>query len=536
MADFDWGKDSVPAQDFDWERDTQAVDPSKADSFVRGGRQGASLGFADEDTALKAAVLGAGGDALSAIQEGRFSDLAALPGRAVEGYRAIRDVERRADEQARSANTKSFIGGEIVGGAPTVLLPGGAGRQALALAAGAGAAGATGRSEAETASGLAQDAALGGALGAAGQAIGSKVGEGLDAARQWVLRRAQQGKDAAATLAGAQAKDLIGKQVKQAQSAAGSAASNARNVMENVEGINLPVDNARRTVGEAREALLGQIDALDDALEAATARAQAMGVDPSSLSPGRVGEFLAKGSKLDKAQKAAKSIQALQAAREKLVGEYQGLGQRAVDELLPDEFGPLREAQAALRSDPRFEDLKQNVLKNSLRDFDSAAAKAVAEREAFQQALASQADDEAALAQRLLSGEEALSQVGQRVQRYAAPLAGSLLGGGIGAGVGLAVGNDPTDALLYGLGGAGARPAIQAVRRMAGHPSVQNAAWSGLERLAKMAPESFGRFSGPVSQAAARGPEALQALEKVLNDTSPEWRAMRERQKQDEAR
>lgn len=53
---------------------------------------------------------------------------------------------------------------------------------------------------------------------------------------------------------------------------------------------------------------------------------------------------------------------------------------------------------------------------------------------------------------------------------------------------------------------------------------------NSLEALARADPEAFGPFAGAVVSALARGPESLRALDKVLRDTSQEWRAMREQQ------
>lgn len=452
-----------------------------------------------------------------------------------EVYRQAREENRRQLEADRQQHMKEALLGNVAGGTVLGLIAPGSG---YGQAIGLGAASGLGTSEADLTQGdvrgAASDTAIGASLGAAGKYVGDRIvsGSGRIAApvRDYLLRRAGAGKQAAAELAEFQAKDLVGKNVQQARSAAGSAASRARNVIENIEGIDIPSENARRTVGEAREALYAQLDAVDGALESAIAKAQAMGVDPDSIAPGRMGEFLSKDSRLDKAQKAAQQVRYLRAAREEIVNGTRALSGRVDDELMPDTAGELRNAQAALRDDPRLLDLKQNVLKNSLDDFPDAAAEAVAKRGAFQEALSSRGADEQALAQRLLSGEEAKAQAMQRVQRYAAPLAGSLGGGAVGAMVGLGVGNEPTDAALFGLAGAGARPALRSIQNLARQPAVQNAAWGAIERLAQTTPQAFGKWAGAVAQAVARGPEALRALDKVLRDTSPEWRQMREQQ------
>lgn len=553
MAEFDWEKDSTPARgsgfggsSFDWGRDSTPVggpgipapppSSSAGGAALRGFGQGLTAEFGDE---LGAAIQAGLQRTANVLPEGSLewagisNDAPQDPG---DVYRQAREENRRQLEVDRQEHAKEALlgnlGGSVVLGS---IVPGGG---SYGQAVGLGAATGLGMSEADLTQGdvkgAVADTAIGAGLGAAGKYVGDKLvsGAGRIAApvRDYLLRKSGAGKLAAAELAEAQAKDLVGKNVQQARSAAGSAASRARNTIENIEGIDLPVENARRTVGEAKAMLSEQLSAVDDAIEAAVAKARAMGVDPGDIAPGRQGEFLSPGSKLDKAQKAAQQVRNLQAARDDIANSASALSGRADDELLPDTAAELRAAQEALRSDPRLLDLKQNVLKNATADFPEVAAEAVAKRNAFQQALGSQAADEAALAQRLLSGEEAKAQAMQRAQRYAAPLAGTLFGGGAGFGVGILSGGDAGESAVLGLAGAGARPAIRSIQKMVQQPAVQNAAWSTLERLAQSSPQVFGKWAGAVVQAAARGPEALRALDKVLRDTSPEWRQMREQQ------
>lgn len=53
---------------------------------------------------------------------------------------------------------------------------------------------------------------------------------------------------------------------------------------------------------------------------------------------------------------------------------------------------------------------------------------------------------------------------------------------------------------------------------------------TSLDQIARTNPEALGRYAGVVTSALARGPDALRAVEKVLNDTDPAWRAMRQKQ------
>lgn len=87
------------------------------DSFIRGAAQGATFGFADE-------IAGAGKAAYKRITEG-----GSLP----DLYSKYRDEERVKNDAARIDNPKAFIGGNVVGGVATSLIPG------VGLAKGAGA-------------------------------------------------------------------------------------------------------------------------------------------------------------------------------------------------------------------------------------------------------------------------------------------------------------------------------------------------------------------------------------------------------------
>lgn len=557
MADFDWDKDSAPAggsgfgtSSFDWDADSAPAPPSipapgpgptssAGGAFGRGVVQGATAEFADE--------LGAGLQAnlqrmANALPEGSL-EWAGIsndaPQDPLDVYRDAREGNRAQLAADRQQHGGAAMAGNLAGGVALGAAVPGAGTWGQAI--GLGAATGLGMSEADLTrgdvGGALADTAMGAGLGAAGKALGDGVASGVSRiaapVRDYLLRRSGQGIAAAEELAGAQAKALVQKNVDSLKGSAGSAANKAGNVINNIERIDIPANNARRTVGEARAMLGEQLDAMDDALEAAINKARAMGVNPDDIAPGRQGAFLSKGSRLDDAQKAARSVQSIRAAREKLAEDARALRGLADEDMMPDLGAEVRGRQAALRSDPRFEDLKANVLRNSLDDFGRAAADAVSEREVYRQALGSQAADEAAMAERLLSGAEAKEQAMQRVQRYAAPLAGTLFGGGAGLGVGILSGADAGESAVLGLAGAGARPAIRSVQNLVRQPAVQHAAWSTLERLAQSAPQSFGQYAQAVTAALARGPEALRALDKVLRDTQPQWRKMREQQDKD---
>lgn len=134
--------------------------PSQLESSLRGAAQGAFFGFADEATAAAEAL---------------FSD---------KSYDQARDESRAAYDAAQAANPATFMAGNIGGSLATSFIPGlgvlnaakgatTAGR--VGIAAAQGGLSALGSSKAENALEMARDTAIGGATGAAFQGIGEKV-------------------------------------------------------------------------------------------------------------------------------------------------------------------------------------------------------------------------------------------------------------------------------------------------------------------------------------------------------------------------
>lgn len=123
----------APAKDegFDW------------GALGRGAAQGATLGWGDETNGFL--------DAL--FTDGEFSR---------EKYEKARDYYRKVNDQAQARSPKTYMGGQVVGGAaPAVLVPGGLGAN-VAMGALSGAGG----SDAKDLKGVAADTATGAAFGA----------------------------------------------------------------------------------------------------------------------------------------------------------------------------------------------------------------------------------------------------------------------------------------------------------------------------------------------------------------------------------
>lgn len=144
--------------------------PGYLESLLRGGAQGATLGYADE-------AMG-GLEAAGKKITGDQTDLAEL-------YRKYRDIERQKNEAAKKENPKMFTAGELGGGAATMLTPigeiGTAGK-ALAL----GATSALGQSDADLTKGevgqAAKDTALGSAVGLGTYGLGKAIAPMLQSA------------------------------------------------------------------------------------------------------------------------------------------------------------------------------------------------------------------------------------------------------------------------------------------------------------------------------------------------------------------
>lgn len=128
-------------------------DKSLLESLGRGAWQGASLGYGDEAEAKIRSILAQAG----ITQEAGGGS-----------YEGIRDAIRAGNQEAREANPKAYLGGEMLGGAASMALPG------AAMARGLKGASAAGKFGVNAAAGFAE----GGAAGA-GYNEGENLGEDM---------------------------------------------------------------------------------------------------------------------------------------------------------------------------------------------------------------------------------------------------------------------------------------------------------------------------------------------------------------------
>lgn len=134
------------------------VEVSKGESLLRGAGQGVSLGFADEATGLLEAIKDAVSNGHTNLKQ------------VVADYAKHRDESRQAYSEAREANPKTYMAGELGGAAGTMLIPGANAAMGIKGMAAIGALQGLGSSEADLTEGdiapAVKDVAVGGAIGA----------------------------------------------------------------------------------------------------------------------------------------------------------------------------------------------------------------------------------------------------------------------------------------------------------------------------------------------------------------------------------
>ncbi len=177
MADFNWSDHpEAPAESFNWDDHPVDSKTTELQSLGRGLAQGASFGLRDEGAGAITSPSGALKEIANKFGA-HFSD------EDIEAYRRERDASRQMDQEAKAANPKSYLGGELGGAVATAFVPG------LGLAKGAGlaelvgqgalqgAAYGLGGSQGESIGDLARDTSLGAVTGAAGGAVGHYGGQ-----------------------------------------------------------------------------------------------------------------------------------------------------------------------------------------------------------------------------------------------------------------------------------------------------------------------------------------------------------------------
>lgn len=154
FAEFAVASDNDPFAEF-------AVKPeaSPAESFVRGGAQGASMGFADEATG-----------ALGVVKN--LKNIAFGSDTVKDTYKKERDESRAAYKAAEAANPYSYLVGQVGGAGASSFVP----VTGLASLAAKGALSGAGYSSAEDSVGVAKDSAIGGVLGGVAGAMAGTVG------------------------------------------------------------------------------------------------------------------------------------------------------------------------------------------------------------------------------------------------------------------------------------------------------------------------------------------------------------------------
>lgn len=245
-------------------------------------------------------------------------------------------------------------------------------------------------------------------------------------------------------------------------------------------------------------------DAAGVALDAAKAFAAAgLGAKLLSALSGRIGSY-ARGKVAAAAERAAQQSAEAKAAE---VASIEGARRSAaanayrqpirINEILSDPAVPEAE-KAVLRAwqqTPEYADLMTQNARNVLPQAQEALAAERAAADAAAEARANLPEAIRAETARRLSPETAREQVMARVSRYGPPAIGSAVGSAIGGPVGGAIG---------ALGGAGTRPMVHALGRMAEDPAVQMSIWGPLGQL--------GQTPKPMIATPGLGAELLRLL------------------------
>lgn len=459
------------------------------------------------------------------------SDLISGVAGAPTSYELVRGNIREERAKAKRDQPEASLAGEIVGGvgasvASNILLPGGG---AIARGALEGGIDALGDSEADLTKGdylgAAADTALGGLVGAGAGFVGDKVGGAIGrrlSTAPGALESMAQGR--AVKAATGQNKREISKMI--AAEMRGSDVGTVERVGSDLldQGVVTAGANAddmlQRAV--ARRAEFAQLidDSLDE-LDSLAQRPLNVGAIADDLENSLVAPFL-NGTRGQR-QVAARMAEEIQALRD------QGpVGLRALEEFkrgLDDSIN-----YAAEIKDPAQKALlrMRTILNETIESEADAIASATGSEAAANYLNAKAVTGSMSIGERV-ARNQATSQASNRL------IAPSDYGmGAVGAVVsGIASGGSIPAAALTGLAIAGGHKALRQRGNQVAAAALRGLSGNALlKAVAERAPDMLGRFAGPITAAIARGAggdeAALSAVDYVLQQTSPEYRAMKE--------
>lgn len=522
---------------------SRAIQPGTAErAATLGVAQGGTMGFVDEiggalgslfvpESTVKlgpAAMPSArDSDAEFQAKSELISGVASTP----TSYELVRDRIRAEQKQAKDQQGEAYMAGEIGGGvlgsvAGNILLPGGG---AIARGAAEGAVAGLGSSEADLLKGkygqaaadTAFGAGIGGVAGGIGGAIASRL-PGAARATQEGLESAAQGR--AVKAATGQNKREISKMI--AAEMRGSDVGTVERVGSDLldQGVVTAGTNAddmlQRAV--ARRAEFAQMidDSLDE-LDTLAQRPLNVGAIADDLESSLVAPLL-NGTRGQR-QVAARMAEEIQALRD------QGpIGLRALEAFkrgLDDAID-----YAAEIKDPAQKALlrMRTILNETIEAEAEAISRATGSDAAAQYLNAKAVTGSMSIGERV-ARNQAVSQASNRL------IAPSDYGmGAVGAVVsGIASGGSIPAAAATGMAIAGAHKLARQRGNQVAAAALRGLSGNALlKKVAEASPELLGDFAGPISAAIARGAggddAALSAVDYVLQQTSSEYRAMKE--------
>lgn len=201
----------------------------------------------------------------------------------------------------------------------------------------------------------------------------------------------------------------------------------------------------------------------------------------ASRAQGKVADAAAKAAEMAAKEKDAEVRSLEGAARERTANAYRQM--ERIELALNNPALPAEERAAleAVKASPEYQSLVSANARSIASEAPSALGERDAARQIAQEARTALPDAIKARQAELLSPQQADEQIMARVKRYGMPALGSAVGSVIGGPAGGAVG---------ALGGAGTRPMVHALRRMAQDPAVQTRLWGPLTNLGEDAAAS----------------------------------------------